>query len=75
MSYNLVTLPNLGSTTADAPLTQQNIIDVEKYGDKYYVAVMNPRTSTNTTSICIFSSSTGDLINTSSWGNTPVYSA
>lgn len=75
MSYNLITLPNLGSTTADAPLTQQNIVDVEKYGDKYYIAVMNPRTNSNTTSICIFSSSTGDLINTSSWGNTPVFSA
>lgn len=65
--------PTSINTKLNAPTDQQNIIDIEKYGDKYYIAVMHPRTG-SACQVCIYSSSTGDLINTSNWSDTAVYS-
>ena len=52
--------------------SKQNIIDIEKYGDKYYAAVMHPLSSS--AGICIFSSSTGDLTDPQSWSQTAIKS-
>jgi hypothetical protein len=74
--YTLVQYPISGQTELNAPINEQNIIDIEKYGDKYYIAVMHPRSGSNgysNGSICIFSSSTGDLINDSSWTDSSVH--
>jgi hypothetical protein len=75
--YTLVQYPISGQTELNAPINEQNIIDVEKYGDKYYIAVMHPRSGSNeylNGSICVFSSSTGELVSNLNWDEEAVYS-
>jgi len=56
----------------DSILTSsQNVIDIEKYGDKYYAAVMHPLSGSDS-GICIFSSSTGDITDPSSWSQSSI---